>query len=145
MFGGYIPLVIILILLMLALGGGFAAMPSLAASRLKKNNHISLKPADVVKNLTDAQYPQVKDNSYLQPYESGEVSRGNFGSFVNIQYYAIILLFVLFDIDMLLLFPWAFNFYRLGFMAFMDTIVFLLMPLFAVYYAFKEGYMRWLR
>ncbi|MCL4335154.1 MAG: NADH-quinone oxidoreductase subunit A [Candidatus Thermoplasmatota archaeon] len=145
MFGGYIPLVIILILLMLALGGGLAAMPSIAASRIRKNNRISLKPSDIIKNLTDSQYPEVKDNSYLEPYESGEVSKGSFGSYVNIQYYAIILLFVLFDIDMLLLFPWAFNFYHLGFMAFMDTIVFLLMPLFAVYYAFKEGYMRWLR
>jgi len=46
---------------------------------------------------------------------------------------------------MLLLLPWAFDFYALGVIPFMETIVFLAMPLFAVFYAYKKGYMRWMK
>lgn len=145
MFSGYIPLAIILILLMIGLAVALAALPTIGARRYDPNGKLSLKFRDILRNLTNSASPPVKDTSYLDPYESGEVSKGKFGSYINIQYYVIILLFVVFDVDMILLFPWAFNFYRLGFTAFVETIIFLLMPLFAVYYAFKEGYMRWLK
>ena len=87
----------------------------------------------------------VKSTKYLEPYESGEVSRGEIGKFVHVQYYVIILLFVLFDVDMALLFPWAFDFKALGILPFINTLIFLAMPLFVVYYAFKEGHMRWMK
>ncbi len=64
---------------------------------------------------------------------------------MTIQYIPVILLFILFDVDMVLLFPWAYRFKSLGIVPFVETIIFLVMPLFVVYYAFKEGYMRWER
>ncbi len=145
MFSGYIPLAIVLILLMIGLALALAALPSIGARRYDPDGKLSLKFKDILRNLTNSESPPVKDKRYLQPYESGEVSKGEFGSYINIQYYVIILLFVVFDVDMILLFPWAFNFHNLGTTAFIETILFLLMPLFAVYYAFKEGYMRWLK
>lgn len=145
MLSGYIPLAIVLILLLVALALVFAILPTIGARRYDPNGRFSMKFKDILRNLTNSASPPVKDKRYLQPYESGEVSRGEFGSYINIQYYVIILLFIIFDVDMILLFPWAFNFYNLGFPAFLETIIFLLMPIFAVYYAFKEGYMRWLK
>ncbi len=144
MLEGYLPIAIILILLILAMTMAFAVLPSLSEGRYKKPG-ISLKPSDILKNLGNSMSPKVEDSTYMEPYETGEVSRGDFGKFVNIQYYVVVLLFVLFDVDMVLLFPWAFNFYQLKVYAFIETIIFLLMPLFAVYYAFKEGYMRWIK
>lgn len=145
MYDGYLPLAIVLILMIIGIAMGFAVLPSIGARRYDPDAKLSLKFKDILKNLTNSTSPPVKDRRYLDSYESGEVSKGDFGSYINIQYYVIILLFVVFDVDMILLFPWAANFYNLGLTAFIETIVFLLMPLFAVYYAFREGYMRWLK
>jgi NADH dehydrogenase subunit A (EC 1.6.5.3) len=145
MLYGYLPIAIILILLILAMFATFMVLPSISEGRYKKGKGISLKPKDILETAGNASSPKVSDSSYMEPYESGEISRGSFGSFINIQYYVILLLFVVFDVDMVLLFPWAFDFYKLGLLSFIETVIFLLMPLFVVYYAFKEGHMRWIK
>lgn len=145
MLYGYIPLLIVLILLIIAMGGAFAILPSLSQNRFGKDGHISFKVKDILSKMVDVNNPPVKDTAYLETYESGEVSHGEIGKFVSIQYYIIVLLFVLFDVDMVLLLPWAFDFKTLGLSSFIETLVFLAMPLFAVFYAFKEGYMEWLK
>ncbi|MGC8505693.1 MAG: NADH-quinone oxidoreductase subunit A [Thermoplasmata archaeon] len=144
MVDGYIVLAVVFVLLVLALVGLFSVLPSIGFRRYDKNSRVTLKPSDIIRNLANESDPPVKDSTYREPYESGEKARGQFGSFVNIQYYVVILLFILFDVDMVLLLAWAFDFYSLGVYPFIETIIFLLMPIFAVYYAFKEGYMRWL-
>jgi len=145
MLYGYIPLLIILILLIVALGGLFAILPSFSQNRFGNGNHVSFKIKDIISNMVNVNSPPVKDTTYLETYETGEVSKGDIGKFVNIQYYIIVLLFIVFDVDMVLLLPWAFDFKSLGLIPFIETLVFLAMPLFAVYYAFKEGYMEWLK
>lgn len=145
MLTGYLPIAIILVLLILVMPLVFSILPSISEGRYKKKTGVSLKISDVISNMANAASPNVRDQRYLEPYESGEVAKGKFGSFVNIQYYVVVLLFVLFDVDMVLLFPWAFNFYNLGLYPFVETIIFMLMPLFAVFYAFKEGHMRWIK
>lgn len=143
MLDGYIPLLITLVLIILGLVATFSVLPSIAESRYKKDKKISLRPDDIISNMVKERSPPVEDGTYLQTYESGEVAKGEVGKFVTVQYYVIILLFILFDVDMVLLFPWALNFKALGFAPFVETLIFLAMPLFVVYYAFKEGYMRW--
>jgi len=145
MLDGYIPLLIVLVLLIAGMIGLFSVLPSLSEGRYKKSKGVSLKPDDIVYAMVKEKGPKVKDGAYLEPYESGEVARGEIGKFVTVQYFVIILLFVVFDIDIVLLFPWAMDFYQLGFLPFIETLVFLAMPLFVVLYAFKQGYMRWQR
>ncbi|MEM3676218.1 MAG: NADH-quinone oxidoreductase subunit A [Thermoplasmataceae archaeon] len=145
MLDGYIPLLILLVLLVLGMIGLFSVLPAISENRFSRRKKISLKPDSVLQNLIGERGPPVKDGRYLEPYESGEVSRGEYRGYITVQYYVIILLFILFDVDMVLLFPWAMDFMSLGFIPFIETIVFLAMPLFVVYYAFKEGYMRWQR
>jgi NADH-quinone oxidoreductase subunit A len=142
---GYIPAIITLILLVLAMYLVFTILPALSQARTKSDmKKISLSPSEILKDLSKEASP-VKGSAYTAPYESGEVARGSYNNFVRVQYYVIVLLFVLFDVDMALLLPWAFDFKSLGFYDFMETIVFILMPLTAVYYAFRKGYMRWLK
>ena len=143
MLDGYIPLLITLVLMVLGMIGLFMLLPTLGESRYRPNKKFSMKPDDIVQNLVLERSPPAKDGSYLEPYETGEVARGEIGKFVTVQYYVIMLLFILFDVDMVLLFPWAFDFKALGIVPFLETILFLAMPLFVVYYAFREGYMRW--
>ncbi len=145
MSDGYIPLALILVIMGVAVGLALSAIPSINASRYNPKKRISFKPSEILKNLAYEADPPVRDTSYLDPYESGEISRGKFGNYVSVQYYVVLLLFVLFDVDIVLLFPWAFNFYTLGFYPFIETLLFFAMPLFAVFYAYKQGYMRWLK
>ena len=145
MLDGYIPLLIILVLIIASLIGMYMVLPTIGANRFKRSQKISLKPDVIIENATRERGPPVKSGNYLEPYESGEVSRGDFRSSINVQYFVVILLFILFDVDMVLLFPWAFDFMKLGLIPFLETIAFLAMPLFVVSYAFKEGYMRWLK
>lgn len=145
MLDGYIPLLIVLVLVMLGLIGIYLVLPTIGANRFKKTQKISLKPDVIIENAAFELGPPVKEGHYLEPYESGEVAKGDFRAHINVQYYVVILLFIVFDVDMVLLFPWAFDFMKLGIIPFLETIAFLLMPLFIVAYAFKEGYMRWLK
>ena len=145
MLDGYIPLLITLILLILGLVATFMVLPSIAMNRYEPKKKISFRMKDIISNVVKEGTPPVKNTSYLAPYESGEVARGEVGKFVTVQYYVVVLLFVLFDVDMILLLPWAFNFKTLGLVPFLETLIFLAMPLFAVFYAFKEGYMRWMK
>ncbi|SMD30944.1 NADH dehydrogenase subunit A [Picrophilus oshimae DSM 9789] len=145
MLSGYIPLAVMLIIIVLVMYLLFIILPAISANRYKPDKRISFKRKDIIENLNIQNNPPASDDSYLHPFESGEVAKEYREGNVTIQYYIIVLLFVLFDIDMLLLLPWAFDFYRLGLFPFIETILFLVMPLFAVYYAFKMGYMRWMK
>ncbi|MCL4350014.1 MAG: NADH-quinone oxidoreductase subunit A [Candidatus Thermoplasmatota archaeon] len=142
---GYIPALITLVLMAAGMYLVFNILPSISGARTKpKGSHISLKPSDILYNLSRESAP-VKGSRYTEPYESGEVARGSYNNFVRVQYYVIILLFILFDVDMALLLPWAFQFKTLGLIPFIETIIFILMPMTAVFYAFRKGYMRWIK
>ncbi len=142
---GYIVLAVVLILLVLGVIGLFSILPSIQSARYAPGRKPSFRPSDIISGMANESSPPVKDTAYLEPYESGEKARGEFGTFVNLQYYVVILLFVLFDVDMVLLLAWAYDFYSLGLYPFIETLIFLAMPMFAVFYAFKEGYMRWIK
>ena len=51
--------------------------------------------------------PSVPERSKRAPYESGEVPTGDTRIQFNIQYYMVALLFVVFDIETVLIFPWT--------------------------------------
>ncbi|MCL4312348.1 MAG: NADH-quinone oxidoreductase subunit A [Candidatus Thermoplasmatota archaeon] len=141
---GYASIVITIIIMVLALYLLFKILPTVGANRYKKGG-IKFSRKEISENISLQDHPPASDDSYLQPYESGEVAVEYEEGHITVQYYVIIFLFILFDIDMLLLFPWAFDFYALGAVPFFETIVFLAMPLFAVFYAYKKGYMRWMK
>ncbi|MGC8608352.1 MAG: NADH-quinone oxidoreductase subunit A [Thermoplasmata archaeon] len=144
MLDGYIPLLIVIVILPLALIFGFKVLPALGANRYGDND-LSLSVDNILRKAANEATPPVSDQRYLEPFEGGEVAREIWGKPSINQYYIVVLLFVVFDVDMLLLFPWAFDFKSLGLMPFIETLVFLAMPLFAIFYAFKLGYMRWLK
>ncbi len=142
---GYIPALITIILLALAMYLVFTILPSLDKGRAKgPAAKISFKPSDIISNLSKESSP-LKGSVYTKPYESGEVARGSYRSFVRVQYYVIVLLFILFDVDMALLLPWAYDFKSLCVYAFIETIIFISMPMSVVFYAFRKGYMRWIK
>jgi NADH-quinone oxidoreductase subunit A len=76
-------------------------------------------------------------------YECGEVPVGDFQSPLPLQYYFFVMAFVVFDVDFILLLPWAGSVRALGIGIFLDVVLFIAIMLTGLFYASKKGYMRW--
>jgi NADH-quinone oxidoreductase subunit A len=86
-------------------------------------------------------------NSYpekLTTYECGIDPRSDSWSPFAIRYYIFALLFVLFDVEAVFLFPWAIIFRSMGFTGFIEMMVFITVLLFGLIYAWIKGALEWM-
>ncbi|MFZ5648541.1 MAG: NADH-quinone oxidoreductase subunit A [Bacillota bacterium] len=58
-------------------------------------------------------------------------------------YFLYALLFVIFDVETIYLYPWAVKFQSLGLFAFIEMIIFLFILIVGLWYAWKEGALEW--
>ena len=79
----------------------------------------------------------------LAPYESGSPLFSDARVQFPMLYYIIAMLFVIFDIEFVFLFPWAVDFKRLGLLGLMEMIVFIGILLVGFWYAWKKGALEW--
>ncbi|MEI7905698.1 MAG: NADH-quinone oxidoreductase subunit A [Candidatus Firestonebacteria bacterium] len=84
--------------------------------------------------------PSPKKN---ETYECGEEPVGTAWIQFNMRYYVFALLFVIFDVEAVFLFPWAVVFKSLGFAAFIEMSVFLGILVIGLVYAWKKGALSW--
>lgn len=76
-------------------------------------------------------------------YECGMEPVGSPYVPMDIRFYLFALLFVIFDVESLFLFPWAVVFRELGWIGFIDMLVFIAVLFFGLLYAWKRGALRW--
>ena len=76
-------------------------------------------------------------------YESGVDPYGDLWSQSNIRYYVFALLFVLFDVEAVFIFPWAIRLEELGVQALVSMIVFIAILALGLVYAWRKGVLRW--
>jgi NADH:ubiquinone oxidoreductase subunit 3 (subunit A) len=76
-------------------------------------------------------------------YESGVDPVGIGWSQSQIRYYVFALLFVIFDVEAVFLFPWAANIERYGTFGLVVMLVFIVLLLDGLFYAWKRGLLRW--
>jgi NADH-quinone oxidoreductase subunit A len=76
-------------------------------------------------------------------YECAEVPTGTSWVMFNARFYIFALIFVIFDVEVIFLFPWAVAFGQLGLFAFIEMVVFILILFFGYFYAWKRGAMQW--
>ena len=76
-------------------------------------------------------------------YESGVDPVGIGWSQSQIRYYVFALLFVIFDVEAVFLFPWAANIERYGTFGLIAMLVFIVLLLDGLLYAWKRGLLRW--
>ncbi|GAB4371317.1 MAG: NADH-quinone oxidoreductase subunit A [Deltaproteobacteria bacterium] len=81
----------------------------------------------------------------LSTYECGEVPYGSSWVQFNIRFYVVALIFIIFDVEVALLYPWAVIFQRLGLLAFIEAFVFIVILLAGLAYLWKEGDLDWVR
>ena len=76
-------------------------------------------------------------------YECGVKTYGETWIRFRIQYYIYAIMFVVFDIETVFLFPWAVSYAGLGAFALYEMIVFLLILLVGLVYAWAKGVLKW--
>lgn len=79
----------------------------------------------------------------LMPYESGVDPVGMGWSQSQIRYYVFALLFVIFDVEAVFLFPWAASIERYGTFGLITMLIFIVLLLDGLVYAWKRGLLRW--
>ncbi|MBI5639877.1 MAG: NADH-quinone oxidoreductase subunit A [Nitrospirae bacterium] len=79
----------------------------------------------------------------LMPYESGNEPVGEPRIRFSVRFYIIAMLFVVFDVEAVFLYPWAVVFDRVGFFAFIEMIIFIIILLVGYVYAWKKEAFVW--
>jgi NADH-quinone oxidoreductase subunit A len=75
-------------------------------------------------------------------YESGSDPVGGWGQ-SNVRYYVYALLFVMFDVEAVFIFPWAVNLKSLGVYGLIEMFVFIVVLTLGLVYAWRKGVLRW--
>ena len=76
-------------------------------------------------------------------YECAEEPIGDSWIQFNPRFYLFALIFVIFDVEAIFMFPWAVAFNQLGLYALVEMVIFMLILLFGLYYAWKRGALKW--
>jgi NADH-quinone oxidoreductase subunit A len=77
------------------------------------------------------------------PYECGIIPSDDAGKSVWVRFYIIAMLFILFDIETVFLYPWAVIYRRLGLFGLAEMTTFLVILLIGYAYAWKKGALSW--
>ncbi|MGZ8585773.1 MAG: NADH-quinone oxidoreductase subunit A, partial [Actinomycetota bacterium] len=116
----YLPIVILA-----ALAFAFAVLSLFASSLLRPNKPTPAK---------------------LAPYECGiEPERLPKGERFSVKFYVVAMLFIIFDIEAIFLFPWAVGFRRLGLFGLVEMVVFIALVFVAYVYIWRKGGLDWER
>jgi NADH-quinone oxidoreductase subunit A len=116
----YLPIVILATLAL-----GFAVLSLTASSLLRPNKPTPAK---------------------LAPYECGiEPERLPKGERFSVKFYVVAMLFIIFDVEIIFLFPWAVGFRQLGLFGLIEMAVFIGLVFVAYVYVWKKGGLDWER
>ena len=81
----------------------------------------------------------------LTPYECGEPAIGDSWVQFDLRFYTVALIFIVFDVEIALLWPWAAVFKEMGAAAFWPFFVFFILIAIPFLYEWKSGYLSWVR
>ena len=87
--------------------------------------------------------PKRKTKTKLESFECGIESQGNARVPFNIKYFLVAILFVLFDIEVIFMYPWAVNFKELKVEGFIEMTIFIVALLIGFFYITKKGALTW--
>ena len=94
----------------------------------------------IVSRLTGAHKP---DSEKLSPYECGFEAFEDARMKFDVRYYLVAILFILFDLEIAFLFPWAIVLREIGMFGFVAMMVFLAILVVGFVYEWKKGALEW--
>ncbi len=110
------------IVLMFAVAAGFVVVTMLATHLLGPKRNSKIK---------------------LEAFECGIEAKGNARIPFSIKYFLVAILFVLFDVEVIFMYPWAVLFKELGMAGFVEMIIFIAFLLVGFFYIIKRGALKW--
>lgn len=110
------------ILIMIALGAGFGA---------------------VMVGLSALLGPRHPTPEKLAPYECGMPPVGDAHERQSVKFYLVAMIFLLFDIEVAFVYPWAMALRDLGWTGFVQVVVFMALLLFGYIYVWRKGALDW--
>ncbi len=87
--------------------------------------------------------PKRKTKDKLENFECGIEQVGNARSPISIKYFLVAILFVLFDVEVIFMYPWAVNFREFGIQGFLEMFTFIGLLLAGFFYILKKGALDW--
>lgn len=87
--------------------------------------------------------PKRKTKDKLENFECGIEQQGDARSPISVKYFLVAILFVLFDIEVIFMYPWAVNFREMGMQGLMEMFVFIGLLLSGFVYIIKKGALDW--
>jgi NADH-quinone oxidoreductase subunit A len=79
------------------------------------------------------------------PYECGEIPEGSAWIRFNIRFYVVALIYIIFDVEIIFLLPWAVVFKRLGAFAFIEGLIFIGILVVGLAYVWQKGDLEWVK
>ena len=86
---------------------------------------------------------RVPTKEKLSPYECGVQPVGDARGRFSVKFYLIAILFIIFDIEVVFLYPWAVVYKKLGVFGLVEMGIFILMLLAGYFYIIKKGALKW--
>jgi len=89
--------------------------------------------------------PRRPTREKLAPYECGIVPTTDARQRFSVKFYMVAMVFILFDVEVVFLYPWAVIFHELRMFGFIEMLLFLLLVLPGFVYLWKKGVLDWTR
>lgn len=86
---------------------------------------------------------RVRSRAKEMPYESGMVPVGSTRERFSVKFYLVAMMFILFDVELVFLYPWAVVYSDLGLYGFIVMFLFVDLILWGFYYIWKKGVLDW--
>lgn len=85
-----------------------------------------------------------KNKAKGEAYECGIPTVGKSWIQFNVGYYLFALIFLIFDVELIFLYPWAVVVKKMGWIAFADILIFIFILFLGFLYAHKKGALKWM-
>lgn len=82
---------------------------------------------------------EVKQSTYESGMEPIRTARER----ISVKFYLVAMLFIIFDIEVVFLYPWAVNFRELGMFGFVEMLIFITVLMLGFLYVWKKGALEW--
>jgi NADH-quinone oxidoreductase subunit A len=106
---------------------------------------IAMALAGVILLLSVAVGRHLPSRTKMQPYECGISPTGDARQPFTVKFYLVAMVFILFDVEAVFLYPWAYVYRELGWFGFIEMLVYIAILLAGYVYLWKKGALDWNR
>jgi NADH-quinone oxidoreductase subunit A len=104
---------------------------------------IAMAVATLMLGLSYVLGKRVRDRVKDMPYESGIVPTGDARQRFSVKFYLVGMLFIVFDIEAIFLYPWAVVYRELKMFAFVEMLIFIVLIVCGFFFVWKKGALDW--